>query len=166
MYPDTSGENVTSQHCRMSDFALLSLQGCKIQIPCDIAVLDRKGRIRMTLFEELGIEYKECDGLFYPVLSVENEVAMPYAGKYGDMWIQYMKENYPERYGNLVRLGRIYEKATEINEEAYELLDGIEERYLKKHMSSNSFVEMYRLRVQVRMMAEEAVLEQLVRQYH
>lgn len=122
----------------------------------------------MTLFEELGIEYKECDGIFYPVLSVENGEANMPVGKYGDMWMQYMKENHPERYRNLVRFGRLRRTAAEVNEEAYELLEGIEERCLKKHKngSENSFMETYRLRMQLRMMAEETAMEQAVRRYH
>lgn len=122
----------------------------------------------MTLFEELGIEYKECDGVFYPVLSVENEDANLPAGKYGDMWIQYMKENHPERYRNLVRFGRLRRTAAEVNEEAYELLESIEECCLKKHKNGNenSFMKTYRLRMQLRMMAEETVMEQAVRRYH
>lgn len=122
----------------------------------------------MTLFEKLGVEYKECDGLLYPVLSVENEEPNLPVGKYGDMWIQYMEENHPERYRNLVRFGRLHKMAAEVNEEAYELLDSIEERHLKKHKDSigNSFMESYRLRMQLRMMAEETVMEQAVRRYH
>lgn len=33
----------------------------------------------MTTFERLGIEYKEIDGLLYPVLSVSEEAVKPYS---------------------------------------------------------------------------------------
>lgn len=123
----------------------------------------------MTLFEELGIEYKERDGLLYPVLSVEDEADVKISvGKYGRMWMAFMECSHPDRYRSLVRFGRLHERAVQVNEEAYELLDYIERKRLKKHKpdNPNSFEEMYRLRMQARMMAEEVVLSQVVRQYH
>lgn len=123
----------------------------------------------MTIFEELGIEYIERDGLFYPVLSVENEADVKISvGKYGRMWMTFMKCSHPDRYRSLVRFGRLHEKAVQVNEEAYELLDCIEKRWFKKHKpgNPNSFAEMYSLRMQVRMMAEEVVLSQVVRRYY
>ena len=48
----------------------------------------------MTLFEELGVEYKEVDGILYPLLSVdEAEYNLADIGKYGLMWLRYMEEN-------------------------------------------------------------------------
>lgn len=145
------------------------LQGCKIQRHCDVAVLNRKGRIIMTTFEKLGIEYKEYDGLLYPVLSVSEEAVKPtHIGKYGRMWIEFMKTEHPDRYRNLVRFGRLWDKATEIDEEAYELFEAIESKWLSSQKPKNrqSFWEMYQLRIQVRLMAEETVLHQVIRQYH
>ena len=123
----------------------------------------------MTLFEELGIEYKECGGLVYPVLSVENEAdAKIFVGKYGRMWMAFMECSHPDRYRSLARFGRLHKIAVQVNEEAYELLDCIEKKWLNGHKpkNRNSFAEMYRLRMQARVMAEEVVLSQVVRQYH
>lgn len=122
----------------------------------------------MTILE-LGIEYTERDGIFYPVLSAGTEKNLQKTiGKYGRMWVAFMKNRHPDRYRNLVRFGRLLEKAVRIDEEAHELLNDIEERWLKRHKpeKSNSFVEMYRLRMQARLMAEEVVLEQIVNRYH
>ena len=79
-----------------------------------------------------------------------------------------MECSHPDRYRNLVRFGRMHEKAVQVNEEAYELLDCIEKKWLNGHKpkNGNSFAEMYRLRMQAQMMAEEVVLSQVVRQYH
>lgn len=123
----------------------------------------------MTTFEKLGIEYKEYDGLLYPVLSVSEEAVKPiHIGKYGRMWIEFMKTEYADGYRNLVRFGRLWDKAAEIDEEAYELLEAIESKWLSSHKPKNrqSFWEMYQLRTQARLMAEEAVLHQVIRQYH
>lgn len=110
-----------------------------------------------TTFEKLGIPYEERDGIFYPVLVAGTEKADIEAGKYGRMWIKYIKEEYPMRYKSLVRFGEIEERADEVNDTAYELLDDIEAKWLKKHKpkNPNSFTEQLQLRTQTRMMAEE-----------
>ena len=55
-----------------------------------------------------------------------------------------------------------------VNEVAYELLEDIENEWLSKHKpkQANSFVEMYRLRTQARMIAEEVVLNDVVNCFH
>ena len=73
-----------------------------------------------TTFEKIGIPYEERDGIFYPVLVAGTEKADIDAGKYGRMWIKYIKEEYPMRYKSLVRFGELEERANEVNETAYE----------------------------------------------
>ena len=121
-----------------------------------------------TTFEKLGIPYEERDGIFYPVLEAGTEQADIDAGKYGRMWIKYMKDEYPVRYRSLVRFAELEERAAEVNETAYELLDDIENSWLKKHKPKNpgSFMEQLQLRTQARMMAEEIVLADVVMQFH
>lgn len=60
-----------------------------------------------TTFEKLGIPYEERDEIFYPVLVAGTEQADIDAGKYGRMWIKYIKEEYPMRYKSLVRFGSL-----------------------------------------------------------
>lgn len=121
-----------------------------------------------TTFEKLGIPYEKRDGIFYPVLVAGTEQAGIDAGKYGRMWIKYMKDEYPVRYRSLVRFAELEERAAEVNETAYELLDDIENAWLKKHKANNpdSFTEQLKLRTQAMMMAEEIVLADVVMQFH
>ena len=121
-----------------------------------------------TTFEKLGIPYEEKDGIFYLVLVAGTEKADIEAGKYGRMWIKYIKEEYPMRYKSLVRFGELEERADEVNDTAYELLDDIEAKWLKKHKpkNQNSFTEQLQLRTQTRMMAEEIVIMDVVMQFH
>lgn len=72
-----------------------------------------------TTFEKLGIPYEERDGIFYPVLVAGTEQTDIEAGKYGRMWVKYIKEEYPMRYKSLVRFGELEERANEVNETAY-----------------------------------------------
>lgn len=75
---------------------------------------------------------------------------------------------YPFRYRSLVRFAELEERAAEVNETAYELLDDIENSWLKKHKpkNSSSFTEQLQLRTQARMMAEEIVIADVVMQFH
>ena len=118
-------------------------------------------------FEKLGIPYEERDGIFYPVLVAGTEQTDIEAGKYGRMWIKYIKEEYPMRYKSLVRFWELEERADEVNDTAYELLDDIEAKWLKKHKpkNPNSFTEHLQLRTQTRMMAEEIVIMDVVMQF-
>ena len=122
-----------------------------------------------TLFEKLGVEYREIDGIFYPILSVTTENSQcRNVGKYGHMWIEHIKIIYPQRYRSLVRFGELKARAEMVNETAYELLDDIEAKWLKKHKpkNPNSFTEQLQLRTQTRMMAEEIVIMDVVMQFH
>lgn len=119
----------------------------------------------MILFEELGVEYKEVDGILYPLLSVdEAEYNLTDIGKYGRMWLRYMKENKPSEYRHMARMGQLRKQAEAVNEEAYERLDNIEAAWLKKHMTGKkkTFMEQLYLRNQARAMAEEIVINEIV----
>lgn len=119
----------------------------------------------LTIFEQLGGSYIEKDGLLYPVIdesTIKSENV--WVGKYGHMWMEYMKENYPERYRNLFRRGALEVKASEINAEAHRVLDTISEQYTKREIpvGCDSTMDMWKLREQARQMAEEVVLQEVV----
>ena len=121
-----------------------------------------------SLFEKLGVPYREKDGIFYPLITVEIKEENADIGKYGRLWMKYIQSEYPQRYRSLVRFGELLSKAIEVNEVAYELLEDIENEWLMKHKpkDKNSFMEMYRLRTQARMIAEEVVLHDVVNCFH
>ena len=119
----------------------------------------------LTIFEQLGGSYIEINGLLYPVIdnpTMKSENV--WVGKYGHMWIDYMKETHPDRYRDLFRRGMLEVEASEINAEAYELLDTISEQYIKREMPENcgSTMDMWKLREQARHVAEEMVLQEVV----
>jgi len=120
-----------------------------------------------TIFERLDVQYEERDGIFYPLLSTEKSENVD-VGKYGHLWMNYIKEEFPIRYNSLLRFGNLEERAAEVNEIAYELLADIEAELLEqnKPKNRNSFVEMYAICSQVRAVAEEVVLHDVVRQFH
>ncbi|HKM03049.1 MAG TPA: TnpV protein [Lachnospiraceae bacterium] len=89
-------------------------------------------------------------------------------GKYGRMAMNYLKENERSRFNSLYRFGKLAEKMNQVDEEANELLDQLMESYLEKHKPQNpsSTMEMWKIREQAKMQAEEVVLHQVVMHFH
>lgn len=131
----------------------------------------------LSLYEAMGGTYTEVDGFLYPNISVGDAdtksdmdlvVTSVDIGKYGHLWISYMKENHPDRYRHHLRMNQLHIKAREVNEEAYEMLDMVVDRYLAKHKPGNrhSTMEMWKLREQAKQLAEEVIYGEIVYQYH
>ena len=129
----------------------------------------------LSLYEAMGGTYTEVDGILYPNIAVDDKrsdidsaITATDIGKYGHLWISYIKENYPDRYRHHIRLGQLQMKAKEVNEEAYELLDRIVKKYLVKHKPGNSHstMEMWKLREQAKQLAEEVIYGEIVYKYH
>ena len=127
--------------------------------------LSRKGELHMVA----ELEYKEVDGLLYPVLEIPDEKEnLARLGKYGRQAMKYLEENEPARYKNLLRTGRMTEKMLEVEEEANRMMEQLQNQYLIKNKPQNpsSTMEMWKLREQAKMMAEEIVLAEIVLKYH
>ena len=131
----------------------------------------------LSLYEAMGGTYTEVDGIFYPNIGMDDadmksdkvsDVTTADIGKYGHLWISYMKENYPDRYRHHIRMGQLQMKAKEVNEEAYEMLDRIVEKYLVKHKpkDAHSTMEMWKIREQAKQLAEEVIYGEIVYKYH
>ena len=121
-----------------------------------------------TLFETIGIQYEEKDELLYPIFAEDAATEAIHVGKYGDLWMEYLKANHPNRYSHLFRFGKLMKKAAGVNEDAYEMLDSIVSKYLEKHppIDPNSTLEMWQIREQAKLIAEEMIFHDIVDQFH
>ena len=117
---------------------------------------------------KMDIPYVEKDGILYPLLTIPADMELSSVGKYGLLWLSYMKENHKGRFRTLTRLGCANRTAHKVNKEAYEMLELIIGQHMKKHPSVNygSTMEMWKLRERARTVAEETVLKDIVYQYH
>ena len=70
------------------------------------------------LYEQMGGTYAEIDGIFYPNITLGDELAEQndFCGKYGDMWKKHMHDNRNADYRHYLFTGKLDEKAKEINE--------------------------------------------------
>lgn len=116
----------------------------------------------------IDISYVEKDGILYPLLTIPVDMELSAVGKYGLLWLSYMKENYKGRFRTLTRLGCVNQTAHKVNEEVYEMLDIIIGQHMRKHPPVNpgSTIEMWKLREQAKSVAEEIVLMDIVYPYH
>ena len=114
------------------------------------------------------IHYVEKDGLLYPLISTGRDAELSAVGKYGLLWLSFMKENHRERFRTLTRLGCVNREAVSVNEEAFEMLETIMDKHIKKHPldNPNSTMEMWKIREQAKTLAEEVVLNDIVYRYH
>ena len=114
----------------------------------------------------MGGTYTEVDGIFYPNVTLDDEIAEQndFCGKYGDMWKKHMHDNREADYRHYLFTGKLNEKAREINEQAYEMLDVIMNQYMNNHKPDNpeSTIEIWKLRAQAKMQAEEIILHDIV----
>lgn len=131
----------------------------------------------LSLYESMGGTYTEVDGILYPNIGMDDTgtksdmvsiVTAADIGKYGCQWISYMKENHPDRYRHHLRMNQLSIKAKEVNEDAYEMLDMVVEKYLLKHkpQDGHSTMEMWKLREQAKQLAEEVIYGEIVYKYH
>ena len=99
-----------------------------------------------------AMNYKEVDGLLYPELTMPDETEdLTKLGRYGRMAMKYLLENEPARYKTLMRFGKMYEKMSEVEKEANQLYDQLEEQYLMK--LHHDLVEHYFLRLHLRLLS-------------
>lgn len=117
---------------------------------------------------KVDIPYVEKDGVLYPLLTIHADMELSAVGKYGLLWLSYMKENHKGRFRTLTRRGCVNQAAHKVNEEAYEMLDLIISQHIRKHPPVNpgSTIEIWKLREQAKIVAEETVLMDIVYQYH
>ena len=119
-----------------------------------------------SLYEQMGGTYAEIDGIFYPNITLEDEIAEQndFCGKYGDMWKKHIHDNRNADYRHYLFTGKLNEKVKEINEQAYEMLDVIMNLYMNNHKPDNpkSTIEVWKLREQAKMQAEEVLFHDII----
>ena len=116
-----------------------------------------------TLFEQVGVKYKEVDGLLYPILLDGRDNASADVGKYGRLWMHILFEMDRKIYNRKLLAGTIIDEALIKNEEAYRIIDIVTEDYLKKLDADkkHSSIEIWKCRTAAVITGEELFLESI-----
>lgn len=113
--------------------------------------------------------HEEADGMHYPDLTAPEEaVSMRSLGRFAVRVAEYLRENHSGRYRTLVRFGKLTGKMQEVENEANRMMEELEKSYLKNNPPGDrtSTMEMWQIRQQARMQAEEIVMNEIVMKFH
>lgn len=117
--------------------------------------------------KSLDIKYKNVNGAKYPELQLSRSPdadKIP-LGKYGQKCLNFIKDEYPERYAELRMSGDLMPLMHEVNEEAYRQVKDITERLMEKEsFDASDIVERTRKYNTCLAEAESIVLEEFVYQ--
>lgn len=115
--------------------------------------------MEQTLFDREGVQYREIDGLLYPILQADVLEFNTDVGKYGRAWMHLLYELDRMRYNKMLLDGILIDTAILKNEIGYELLDRRTKYYLKQlePEKKHSSIEMWKCRVAAQLTAEEEI---------
>jgi len=115
--------------------------------------------MEQTLFERAGVQYREIDGLLYPILQADEMDVTADVGKYGRMWMHLLYELDRMQYNKMLLDGTLIDTATLKNEIGYELLDKRTKHYLEQLEveQKHSSMAIWKCRVAAQLTAEEEI---------
>ncbi|BAQ12709.1 hypothetical protein CBB2_0599 [Clostridium botulinum] len=114
----------------------------------------------MVKFE---FEYTEIDGLLYPNIEIDGKALLNNLGKYGLLRLNYLHEQKPGMYRELLLTGKLAEHCTTIDWAAFEMAERIRADYLKLHsMPKEDTMERIHISIQAQMVSDEFVVAKLI----
>lgn len=114
----------------------------------------------MAKFE---FEYTEIDGLMFPNIEIDGKAEFDDLGKYGRLRLNYLHEQKPGVYRELLLTGKLAEHCTAIDIAAFEMAERIRADHLKAHpMPEEDTMERFRASTQAQTIADEIVIHQLI----
>ncbi|WP_294855741.1 TnpV protein [uncultured Oscillibacter sp.] len=114
----------------------------------------------MAKFE---FEYTEIDGLLYPNIEIDGKDELDNLGKYGWLRLNYLYEQKPRMYWELLLTGKLAEHCTMIDKAVFELAEYIRADYLKAPpLPEEDTMERFRLCELAQEIADEYVLYTIV----
>ena len=93
----------------------------------------------------------------------EDNLPLP-MGKYGSLFLKYLRENYPGRHAFLLGETTLRDTCAEVDKEAKDMMETVQSqlRAKKPKPATGDFMEMVRYNTTIRDQAEEIVLNEIV----
>ncbi|WP_353885331.1 TnpV protein [uncultured Clostridium sp.] len=112
------------------------------------------------------IKYQEIEGILYPQIQISEEIQLEQKqlGKYGRIAQKFLKENSKLRYNSLLMEGKLLPMLHQIEKEAKEQMEIITEKLLEKNPVpvTEDFLQIVQHKNQIKMQAEEIVLQEVI----
>ena len=123
---------------------------------------------KRAAFERRNVRQTEKQSFICPLANNYTHRESDDIGQYGQLWVQYIQTEYPKRYASLLSFNELQSKAREVNEVADELYEDIIQEWMESHKPKKaiSFTEMYQLRMEAKMIANEVVMHDVVNCFH
>ncbi|MDD4690372.1 MAG: TnpV protein [Eubacteriales bacterium] len=116
--------------------------------------------------DPLGLNYKERNGLIYPELQISNDPISDIEplGKYGQMCLSFLKEEYPDRYAELTMNGELMPLMHKVNEQAHAQVEELTDKLIRQqgYSDTSDTMLMFRRRNAFKAVAEEVVIREFV----
>lgn len=121
-----------------------------------------------TLYEQLGETYREKNGRLIPEMKLPEQTNYQ-IGKYGQFYLDYIKQHRRGRYTTLLTEGKLNARLHEIDLEANEMLESIiahlaVERGIDEHLKTRDMLRWVAEMNNIKAVAEEIVLQEVVYQ--
>lgn len=121
-----------------------------------------------TLYEQLGETYREENGRLIPEMKLPEQTNYQ-IGKYGQFYLDYIKQHRRGRYTTLLTEGKLNARLHEIDLEANEMLESIiahlaVERGIDEHLKTRDMLRWVAEMNNIKAVAEEIVLQEVVYQ--
>ena len=110
------------------------------------------------------ISYTNINGALYPNLQIskDKEADKRPIGKYGQMHLNYLKDEHPERYAELRMSGELIPLVHKVNDETHEQIKDLSGKLLKQYPSTTETMQRFKQRNSCQTMAEEIVLKEFL----
>ncbi len=114
----------------------------------------------MAKFE---FEYTKIDGLLYPNIELDGKAEFDNLEKYGRLRLNYLHEQKPGMYRELLLTGKLAKHCATIDKTAFNMAERIRADYLKAYpMPEEDTLERIRISTQAQMIADEIVTTRLI----
>lgn len=110
----------------------------------------------------IDLEYMEVDGLLYPDIQLDDAQVYNDLGKYGNLRMEYLHKQKPQRYCELLFTGKLARHCAEIEQTAFDMAERIRGQYLKKHPAPSEGLERIQAFEQAQMIADEIVSAEFI----
>lgn len=77
----------------------------------------------------VDLEYVEIDGLLYPNIQLDDAEAYDDLGKYGSLRLNFLHEQKPQQYRELLLTGKLAPHCAEIEQSAFEMAERVRRQY-------------------------------------
>ena len=119
-----------------------------------------------TLYEQLGGTYREENGRLIPKMKLPEQTNYQ-IGKYGQFYLDYIKNHRRGRYTTLLTEGTLNARLHEIDIEANEMLDSIisrlaTERGIDENLKTRDMLHWVAEMNNIKVSAEEIVLKEVI----